>query len=160
MMKKILECVLTAVMGLTLLTACGNPVYDDLENFMNVEMVEVNENYKKIAAEAGTWENIEDETELQTSIENNMLPYVNDSLEKLEKITPKTEEVKELKDTYVQIMQSYKEGFEEVLAGIKALDEDMMLSGNEKLENGLQALEEYNAALEALAADVGAEIEY
>lgn len=34
-----------AVMAFTLLTGCSDPVYDDLENFLNVEMVEVNAEY-------------------------------------------------------------------------------------------------------------------
>ena len=44
-MKKIFSLLLMAVMAFTLLTGCSDPVYDDLENFLNVEMKEVTENY-------------------------------------------------------------------------------------------------------------------
>ena len=51
------------VMSFALLTGCGSdPVYDDLENFLNVEMVEINADYEKITAEVGTWETLEDDT--------------------------------------------------------------------------------------------------
>ena len=43
-MKRILALTLTVIMSCLLLASCGNPVYDDLENFINVEMTEVNEN--------------------------------------------------------------------------------------------------------------------
>ena len=51
-MKKILALLLMVVMSFALLTGCGSdPVYDDLENFLNVEMKEVTENYTKSTAQ-------------------------------------------------------------------------------------------------------------
>ena len=42
-MKKIFALLLMAVMSVTLLAGCGtDPVYEDLSNYLNVEMVEVN----------------------------------------------------------------------------------------------------------------------
>ena len=159
-MKKILALLLMAVMSFTLLTGCSNPVYDDLEDFINAQMTEVNANYEKIKAEAGGWEELEDDAALEASLKNGLLPLVDDSLKKLEKITPETEEVKALKDKYVKVMEAYKEGFGEILAGVQELDENKMTAGNEKIDKGLELLEEYNAALEALAKEVGGEIEY
>lgn len=159
-MKKISALLLMVVMSFTLLTGCGNPVYDDLENFLNVEMTEINANYEKIKAEAGGWEELEEDAALETSLKDVLLPLVDDSLGKLEKITPETEEVKTLKDKYVKVMEAYKEGFGEILAGVQELDENKMTAGNEKIDKGLELLEEYNAALEALAKEVGGEIEY
>lgn len=159
-MKKIVTLLLAAFMSLALLTACGNPVYDDFENFLNVEMTEVNANYEKIKAEVGTWENLDDDAALEASLKDGILPLVDDSLERLDKITPATEEVTEVKDKYVQTMKAYQEGFSEILAGLQAQDEDKMLAGNEKLETALKLLEEYNSALEALAKETGGEIEY
>ena len=159
-MKKILALLLMAVMSFTLLTGCSNPVYDDFENFLNVEMTEVNANYEKIKAEAGSWEGLEDDAALETSLKDGLLPIVDDSLEKLEKITPETEEVKNLKDKYIKVMEAYKEGFSEILTGVQEQDEDKMTAGSEKIDKGIELLEEYNAALEALAEEVGAKIEY
>ena len=159
-MKKILALLLMAVMSFTLLTGCSNHVYDDFENFLNVEMTEVNANYEKIKAEAGSWEGLEDDAALETSLKDGLLPIVDDSLEKLEKITPETEEVKNLKDKYIKVMEAYKEGFSEILTGVQEQDEDKMTAGSEKIDKGIELLEEYNAALEALAEEVGAKIEY
>ena len=48
-MKKILALLLMVVMSFALLTGCGSdPVYDDLENFLNVEMVEINADYENL----------------------------------------------------------------------------------------------------------------
>lgn len=159
-MKKIIAFLLTTVMSFTLLTGCGNPVYDDFENFLNVEMTEINANYDKIKTEAAGWQSVEDEAEIVSSITDVLLPLVDDSLQRLDKIAPETEEVRELKDKYAAVMNAYKEGFNTMLEGVQNADEDKMLSGSESIEHGMELLEEYNAALETLAEEVGAEIEY
>lgn len=159
-MKKIISLLLTIVLSLTVLAGCGNAVYDDLENFMNNEMTDVNANYESIKAEMGKWESMEEDSELEASIQDTLLPLMGDTLEKLDGITPATEEVKALKDKYTKVINSYKDGLESILAGIREQDENKVLEGNADLENGLKFLEEYNTALETLADEVDAEIEY
>lgn len=159
-MKKFLTLLVAVAAMFALLTGCGNIVYDDFESFMNNEMTDVNANYDKIKAEAGKWEELEDDAAIEASIRDTLLPLVNDSLDKLGKITPETDEVKEVKEKYVKVMEAYKDGFEGFLAGMQELDEEKLLAANESLELGLQLLEEYNASLEALAAELGAQIEY
>ena len=122
-MKKIFALLLMAVMAFTLLTGCSDPVYDDLENFLNVEMVEVNAEYEKLTAEVRTWETLEDDAAIKKSIDDTLLPLVNGSLEKLKDITPETEEVKAIKDKYVKVMETYKTGFEALSEGCETQDE-------------------------------------
>lgn len=159
-MKKIVSLLVLAVMSITLFTGCVDPVFEDFENFLNTEMTEVNANYDKIKDEVGNWGESDDDAALVSSIENVLLPLVDDSLSKLEKINPETDEVKDLKDKYTKVMEAYKDGFENVLEGIKTLDEETILAGNDKISEGVDLLDEYNKALEDLAEKVGAEIEY
>ncbi len=159
-MKKIIALVLMAVMALTLFTGCSDPVYDEFENFLNVEMKEINENYEKIKAEVGTWESLADDTAIAKSISDNLLPIVNDSIARLEAITLETEEVKDLKAKYGKVMDAYKLGFETLLEGCQTQDEATVNAGSESLSAGVALLDEYNAALESLAAEFGAEVEY
>ena len=159
-MKKIFALLLMVVMSVTLLTGCSDPVYDDLENFLNVEMKEVNEDYTKITAEVGTWETMEDDAGIKKSIDGTLLPLVNGSLEKLGGINPETEEVKAIKDKYVKMMDAYKVAFEALSEGCETQDEKTINTGNEKLEEALELLDEYNKALEELAKEHGSEVEY
>ena len=159
-MKKIIALSLAVLMALALLTGCSDPVSDDFENFLNVEMAGVTENYTKITEEAATWASLGDLAQMEASITNVMLPLVDDSLEKLEKIEPATEEVKELKAKYVKVMDAYKEGFTLTLEGAQQMDVDKVNAGNEKISEGITLLDEYNAALEALAEEKGMEIQY
>lgn len=159
-MKKIIALVLMAVMSLAVFSSCGDPLPGDLEKFINTDMTEVYENYEKIRAEAATWEDLADDAAFETSINDIILPIVNDSLEKLDKIAPETEKVCGLKDQYVKMMEEYKVGFEESLEGIRQSDEAKLTSGSEKLSAALALLDEYNASLEALASEAGLKVEY
>ena len=159
-MKKILALLLMAIMSFTLLTGCSDPVYDDLENFLNVEMKEVNAEYTQVTAEVGTWETLEDDTAIKKSIDDTLLPLVNGSLEKLKGITPETEEVKAIKDKFVKVMETYKTGFEALSEGCETQEEATINAGSQKLEEAVELLDEYNKALEELAKEHGSEVEY
>ena len=159
-MKKIFAILLMVVMSVTLLTSCSDPVYDDLENFLNVEMVEVNAEYTQLTAEVGTWETLEDDVAIKKSIDDTLLPLVNGSLEKLKDITPETEEVKAIKDKYVKVMEAYKTGFEALSEGCETQEEATINAGSQKLEEAVELLGEYNKALEELAKEHGSEVEY
>ena len=160
-MKKIFALLLMVIMSVTLLAGCGtDPVYEDLSNFLNVEMVEVNAEYEKLTAEVGTWETLEDDIAIKKSIDDTLLPLVNGSLEKLKDINPETEEVKAIKDKYVKVMETYKTGFETLSEGCETQDEATINAGSQKLEEAVGLLDEYNKALEELAKEHGSEVEY
>ena len=89
-----------------------------------------------------------------------MIPKCDETLDMLSKIELETEEVKALKDKFTKVIELYKEGFSTLLAGFEAADEAMVTDGSAKLEEGVAVLDEYNAGLEALAAESGSTIEY
>ena len=160
-MKKILALLLMVVMSVTLLAGCGSdPVFDDLENFLNVEMVGVNADYEALKAEIATWETLEDDAALANSLNGVLLPLVDGSLAALEEINPETEEVKEIKAKYVKVMEAYKAGFSALAEGCETQEDETINVGYESIGEAVELLDEYNAALEALAEEVGAEIEY
>jgi len=57
-------------------------------------------------------------------------------------------------------MDAYKAGFEALYEACETQDEATINAGNESLNEGVELLDEYNASLEALAKEHGAEIEY
>ena len=159
-MKKIVALILVTVMALVSFAGCSDSLYDDFENYLNVQMADVNANYDLIKEETANWEAYEEDAEFETSLKDILIPLVDDSLAKLEDVAPQTEEVKELKAKYVDVMDAYKAAFEQILEGVINQDADTMNAGSEKLEEGIELLDDYNAGLEALAKEVGAEIEY
>ncbi|MBQ6809777.1 MAG: hypothetical protein IJO94_00050, partial [Firmicutes bacterium] len=114
---------------------------------------EVNANYESIKAEVANWQNFTADAELNASISDVLLPLIDDSLAKLDAMALETEEVNAIKDKYVAVMEAYQAGFSAILEG----DVD---TGNAKIEEGVALIDEYNTALEELAAEVGAEVTY
>ena len=160
-MKKILALLLMVVMSVTLLAGCGtDPIQADFENFLNVEMTEINADYTKLTEEVGKWETYEDDNAILASLNDVLLPIVDGSLTALEDINPETEEVKSIRAKYVKVMQAYREGFEALAEGCETQDEATINEGSEKLEEAVALLDEYNKALEDLASEYGLEIEY
>ena len=159
-MKKIFALLLMVVMSVTLLAGCGSdPVYDDLENFINVEMVEVNENHTKIAEAYATMQTLEDDETLAKHIED-VLPIVEESIEKIEKIAPATEEVTALKEIYSAMLEAYKAGFEMLLEGCYTQEDVAIEAGIEFMNTAAEALEIYNETVEEIAKEHGGEVEY
>ena len=159
-MKKFTALLIAAVMMLASLTGCSNAVHDDFQNFLNVEMVEVNANYDKLLEELAVWDTLEYDAEIAEFIKASLIPLVDDSLAKLTKINPETVDVQEIKAKYVKVMEAYKAAFDDMYTAFSTGDEAVLEEGNAHLDEGMVLLDEYNAALEALAAEVGAEIQY
>ena len=57
-------------------------------------------------------------------------------------------------------MDTYKVAFETLAEGCETQDEATINTGNEKLEEALELLDDYNKALEELAKAHGSEVEY
>ncbi len=160
-MKKLLAILLMVVMSVTLLAGCGtDPIQADLENYLNVEMTDVNADYTKITEEVGKWEEYEDDNGILTSINDTLLPLVEASLTALKDINPETEEVKAIKDKYVKVMDAYKVAFETLAEGCETQEDATINAGTAKLEEAVGLLGEYNKALEELAAEYDLEVEY
>lgn len=159
-MKKTLALILALVLCFSLLTACGDPTEADFENYLNVDMVDVNANYSAMTEETNNWNNYTTNEEFITSLQEVILPLIDDSLTKLAAIEPETEKVQALKAQYVSAMESYKEGFSLYLEAFRTNDETKSAAGDEKINTGVETINEYNKGLEALAAEFGATIEY
>lgn len=159
--KKAMAGLLLLVMTMGMLTACGgDPVADDFEKFMNTDMVDVNANYEDLKAEAGKWDSFETTEEAVSSINDVILPNIDDSLDKLSDIKPETDEVKELKDTYVKMLKAYKEGYEKLLVACQNDDEAAADEATAKIDEGLKLLDDYNDGLESLAKEKVMEVQY
>lgn len=160
-MKKIMTALLAMVMMIGMLTACGSdPVAEELEKFINTDMIEVNKKYEDLKAEMSKWQSLEDDAALIASLKDTVLPNIDESLNLLSKITLQTEEVKEIKGKYTKVLDTYKEGFKVMLSAAETGDETGLKTADEKIAEGLKLLDDYNKALENLAKEKKMEISY
>lgn len=159
--KKVMAGMLMGIMVIGMLTGCGgDQVADDFEKFLNTDMVDVNANYDKIKEESAKWGDLETNEEIKDSINNGIMPNIDDSLDKLSKIKPETDEVKAIKEKYVKVMEAYKEGYTKMLEACDTNDEQTVTEATEKIDEGIKLLDDYNNALESLAKEKDMKIEY
>jgi len=160
-MKKVVASLLMVVMMISMLAGCGSdPVAEELEKFINTDMVQVNKKYEDLKAEMSKWETAEDETVLISSLKDTVLPNIQESLDLLSKIDVKTNELKEIKEKYKKVLDTYNEGFNKMLSALEAGDEAGVDSAGEKINEGIKFLDEYNKALENLAKEKNMEVSY
>lgn len=160
-LKKIVVGMLLGMMVVGMLTGCGSdPVADDFEKFLNTDMVDVNANYEKLKEESAKWGDLETNEEIKDSINNVIMPNLDDTLDKLSKIKPETDEVKDIKAKYVKVIEAYKEGYTKMLEACDTNDEQTVTEATEKIDEGIKLLDEYNNALESLAKEKDMKIEY
>lgn len=159
-MKKALALILTVVMSLTLLTACmSDPVADEFEKFVNVDMVDVNAAFEIVTDEATRIADFESNDALLKSINETLIPNCEKALDLLSKITLETEEVKALRDKFADAISHYKEGFEYYITGFANNDADTIIKGNDVISEGVELVKAYNDAALALAEEKGFEFE-
>ena len=120
----------------------------------------LNANYEKIKEESAKWGDLETNEEIKDSINNGIMPNIDDSLDKLSKIKPETDEVKAIKEKYVKVMEAYKEGYTKMLEACDTNDEQTVTEATEKIDEGIKLLDDYNKALESLAKEKDMKIEY
>ena len=157
---KLLAGILILVMSAMVFTGCAVTPGDELETFINTDMTDVNANYEKIKAESGKWGDYEDDSQFIDSIEKVILPLIDDSLNKTSEIELQTDEVKSIKDKYINVMNAYKEGYTKILEAFKTSDENLLNEGSGKIDEGIKLLDEYNKALEDLAKEYDLELQY
>lgn len=148
-MKKVAVVILAFVMVISLVSGCCNPIVSEYEEFVNVYMVDINENYEKIVKEASSLEG-GDETLWITTLEDVLIPLCDETLVKINEIKFETQEVNSLKDKFYKVISFYKEGFEILVDGIENVSEEKIEKGRIKIEEGIEILGEYNERLEAI----------
>ena len=159
-MKKLLTCLFALVMGLSLLTGCGDAVADEFEKFLNEDMVTVNAKYEDLKTELAKWTNLETDAEMIDSLKNVILPNIDEEIAMVNAIELTTDEVKEIKAKFMTMLDKYKEGYSAMLTALETADITALENSLTIVEAGLTALEDYNKALEDLATDKGMTIEY
>ncbi len=151
-MKKIIFLITAMVIAAVFMAGCSDgAVIADFENYLNVEMVQVNKIYAEITAEIEKSSGFETDEELALSIKEVLVPKCDRILEILSQINPSTDRVKAVKQKFVKIIELYKEAFIITEETIGNIDQEKLNQAGAKLQEVRVLLSEYNKELEELA---------
>lgn len=156
--KKIIIGAVVAIFVVILLIATSNdPVADDLEKFINEDIKTVENDAEELVDyldELTYIDEYSDEEEIEEAIslvEDKISPKVEEVLKGLEDINPETDEVKELKGMFVDVITIYKEGMDQAVEGMNNLDLDKLENADKLInEEAEKKLDEYNSKLDEL----------
>ncbi len=151
-MKKFAALVLSVLLCTVFISGCGTDgVSEELEQFLNVDMIESNKLHSEISEETKKWEAFTKDKEAIESIEEVLIPAFDGVLKNLSAIKLETEEVKEIKEKYQQSMSTYKEGYNLFLEAFTAGNAELASKASAKIREAEELLTQYNGLIETLA---------
>ncbi|MEI4769067.1 hypothetical protein WAX74_05255 [Psychrobacillus sp. FJAT-51614] len=135
------------------LSACGDPVQDDLLNYINneVKALEELENEAVTEYDSVIGENYVDDETTYIHIQDVVIPKYRKLIEKLEEIRPETKEVREIHELYIEASNMQFNGIVTVLAAIDAQDYDKINEANQILNEGRELMRQTLNEIEDLA---------
>ncbi|MDZ5471331.1 hypothetical protein SM124_06180 [Bacillus sp. 31A1R] len=158
-MKKVLFGLFTC---LVILTGCfGNPVQDDLLNYINEEIQPLADLETKAmdAYDSVTGANYTDDQTTYNTIKDEVVPTYRDFIDKLEAIKPETEEVSKLHEQYIDAANMQHSAFIIILDALEKADTGLITEANDKLAEARKGIRSYQKDLEKLAEENNVEFE-
>ena len=153
-MKKFLATILTIVMAVTVLSACGkaDPISEDLLNYNNTQLQPIIDASKPISADYAsiTGSNYTSDEVSSAKFKDVIIPASDALVAKATAIVPATDEVKKLHAVYVSALTTQNEAFKMFLDAITKGDATIVTAGTAKLADANKLLAQFNTDLPAL----------
>lgn len=166
-MKKFISKILIMSVVCVLLTGCGkkeekvdNAVKDDLVEFVSVELVSVQEERDSAIEQYNEYFSKEGVSpdEFLTTLELETVPKLTSYIDKLNALEVSTDEVKELKELFVNSTNKQLEAMNFVVIALKDKDTESLNKATTCLDESKTFLSQYEAKLKQLANDYDVEI--
>ncbi|KGG81336.1 hypothetical protein Y919_00860 [Caloranaerobacter azorensis H53214] len=149
-MKRFSVIILTFIL---MLTGCVNQNKKDLFNYINAELppvVEMEndalEKYNNLISNNNyTYDTF------YTALKNEIIPTYEDFLNKLTKISPKTEDLKEIHNLYIEGAKYQLKALKLLQKGIEEKDNELLLKSSEFLKKSKKYMTEYKNKIVTLA---------
>ncbi|MED3574667.1 hypothetical protein [Cytobacillus praedii] len=157
-MKKILISLFSV---LILLTACSNPIQDDLLSYINDDITPLAD----LELEAmNAFDNVtganytDDETTYNTLIDE-VVPIYSEFIDELETIMPDTDEVSKLHEQYIDAANLQHSAFVNILDALEIGDTELITEANQKLAEARQEIRTYEQNIKKLAEENNVELD-
>lgn len=153
-MKKYFKATLLLAIMMFCLTGCGkDKIKDDLYSFLSEELPAVQEKQVEAVNTYNEYFSAEDmdSAQLLTLLNDTILPEYEEYMTELNAIEVSTDEVKTIKEKYVESAQYQYDAMKTVKDAIENADSDKLTEANDLLEKAKTSLNEYNTQVVELA---------
>jgi hypothetical protein len=141
---------------LFLLSGCfGDPVKDDLLNYVNKEMKTAYKLETKAitAYESVSGGNYKDDQTMYDALNNEVIPNYNEFIKELDSVTIETDELKKLHETYIKGAEIQYNAFLKIRQALEKQDPAMIQEANDMLSQARKHIRDYSNGLHKLAKD-------
>lgn len=146
---------------LFLLSGCGDPVQDDLLNYVNEKMPALGKEETKILGkyEDVTGPNYTDDQKLYDALKVEIIPAYNQYIEDLESVKIETEELRKIHEDYIEAANIQASAFLTVITALENQDSGLINEANQKLNTARKMMRDYQNAVEKLAKEHDVKLE-
>ena len=144
-----------------LLSGCsGDPVQDDLLNYVNKEMKEVGklESTAVSAYEGVSGTNYQDDKTMYDTLMNDVIPNYSEFVKELESVKIETDEVREIHEIYIEGANIQFNAFAKIKQALENQDADLIQEANDMLADARTHIRNYQTKLNKLAKEHDVEI--
>ena len=150
------------VVFVLLLAGCGgDPVQEDILNYVNEETTAASELEDEAitAYEGVSGANYQDDPTMHDALVNVVIPSYSEFIKELKDVTIETEELKELHEIYLTGAELQLQGFEKIVEALEKQDASIIEEANQLLNEGKENIEDYKNKLDSLATEHDVELE-
>lgn len=144
------------------LAACGDPVADELELYVNEELnalAELEEDavnaYNRISED----DELETDEEIYVFLQDDVIPMYKEFVQKLEAVTFDHNEIREVHEIYIDAANVQHNAMLTFLTAIEEGDYDRVVEANELLTEGRKGIRDFQSELDDLLDEHGLELE-
>ena len=146
---------------LLMLSGCsGDPVQDDLLNYVNKEMKDVGklESTAVSAYEGASGTNYQDDQTMYDMLMNDVIPNYSEFIKELESVKIETDEVREIHEIYIEGANIQFNAFAKIKQALENQDADLIQEANDMLADARTHIRDYQTKLNKLAKEHDVEI--
>jgi aspartate-semialdehyde dehydrogenase len=146
---------------LLMLSGCsGDPVQDDLLNYVNKEMKDVGklESTAVSAYEGVSGTNYQDDQTMYDTLMNDVIPNYSEFVKELESVKIETDEVREIHEIYIEGANIQFNAFAKIKQALENQDADLIQEANDMLADARGHIRDYQTKLNKLAKEHDVEI--
>lgn len=142
------------------LTACSDPVQDDLISYINVELPKISDLEDGVIEGYGsvTGENFIDDYTMYTELSDNVIPLSLELIDKAESISLETKEVREVHEKLIESYTTNQSAMELLIAAIDTENYNLITQANEKFDAARKLQREFKAEIKDLCKDHSVEL--
>ena len=143
-----------------LLLGGDNAVQDDLLDYINNDITEMQELDSEVIDLYERARNSEDDYAMYEILIDEVIPKSRELIDEAEAIQIETKEVQEIHEVYLDAINKQDQAFTLMLSALENQDFEIMTQANEKLDEARKLQRQYESALKALAKKHDVEILY